>query len=377
MKRDVSLEFSQEEGERRVSLTSSGSRAINLQRLFTVVLLVGSTLLALGLAEVCFRLLYPQPIVPRYVEMSKFGIRKNIGHVQGVMATGDFRHGFTTNSQGFRGQAEYAQLKPLGVYRVIALGDSVTLGHGVEDHETFSAVLQQELGHNRQVEVINMGVSGFGTAEELIQLEQVGLAYQPDLVLLTYFPNDPYNNVVSKLFSVIDGRLVRTHDEYVPALFVRDRLSTIPGYSYLCQHSHVLNFLRSRASAFFIDYLARKNQVNSDISSVLSPTEREMTELLIRAVRQTTADRGVPLLILNIPVVLKGKVIGNYPQDALGTENHSAIVLDVLKTVYEGHPLDDLSYVEDSHPKPMAHRLIGEAVAGLVQNKFWGERLAH
>lgn len=339
--------------------------------LLSIVLIVLSTTVAFGVAEVYFRVFNPQSIVPRYVEVSEFGIRKNIDHVQGVMSTAEFRHGFTTNSQRFRGQAEYAPVKPPVVYRIIVLADSVTLGHGVEDDETFPAVAQRELGHVRPVEVINMGVSGFGTAEELIQLEQLGLSYQPDLVVLDYFPNDPYNNVVSKIFSVADGRLVRNSEEFVPALLVRDRLSAIPGYSFLCQHSHVVNFVRSQASAFFIEYLACKNRGNSDIYPILSPSEREVTELLVRAVHRTTAERGIPLVVLNIPVILKGQVIQNVLKDTIGPKDSSVLVLDVQKTVYDGHPLSELSYAEDSHPKPLAHRLIGEALARVIQTKLW------
>src|SRR5262245_27985866 len=94
-----------------------------------------SLLFSFLIAEAYFRVLDPQPIIPRYVETSDYGIRKNIANVHGEIVVREYRHGFTTNSQGFRGTKEYAIAKPPGVYRVIVLGDSVTVGHGVEDHE--------------------------------------------------------------------------------------------------------------------------------------------------------------------------------------------------------------------------------------------------
>jgi lysophospholipase L1-like esterase len=344
------------------------------QVLLQLALVGCSILLTLGIGEVYFRVFDPQPIVPRYVEVSDVGIRKNIGHVQGVMSTAEFRHGFTTNSQGFRGQEEFATVKPPGVYRIIVLGDSVTLGHGVEDGETFAAVAQHELGQSRPVEVINMGVSGFGTAEELIQLQQTGPSYQPDLVVLAYFPNDPYNNVVSKLFSVVDGQLVRTAETFVPALYVRDRLYAIPGYGFLCDHSHVVNLVRSRLSAFFLDYLGRANRTSSEISSVLTSEEAQLTGLLLQEVARVADERGVPLVILNIPVILKGQVIENFPASVFQLNQEFPMVVAVAREVYASHSTEELSYREDSHPRPYGHRLIGEELARVVSQRVWANR---
>jgi hypothetical protein len=374
VKRDISLRLALEEDNRQSSGALSTSRAVSLHRIFTGLLLVGSTVLALGLAEAYFRFFDPQSIVPRYVEASHFGIRKNIGHVRGVMSTAEFHHGFTTNSQGFRGRTEYAPVKPPGTFRIIVLGDSVTLGHGVEDGETFAAIAQRELGQSRPVEVINMGVSGFGTAEELVQLQQTGLSYQPDLIVLAYFPNDPYNNIVSKLFSVGDGQLVRTAETFVPALYVRDRLYAIPGYGFLCDHSHVVNFVRSRLSAFFLDYLGRANRTSSEISSVLTPEEAQLTGLLLQEVARVAHEREVPLVILNIPVILKGQVIENFPTSVARLNQEFPVVVDVAREVYASHSTEELSYREDSHPRPYGHRLIGEELARIVSQRVWTHR---
>ncbi len=339
--------------------------------LANLALIVLSLLFVLGTAEVFLRVFIPQSIVPRYVEVSEAGIRKNIGHVQGVMSTAEFRHRFTTNSQGFRGPREYARPKPAGTYRIIILGDSVTLGHGVEDDETFSAVAERELAPSRPVEIINMGVSGFGTAEELIQLQRTGLSYEPDLVVLAYFPNDPYNNVVSKLFSVANDRLVRTAEAFVTALYIRDRLYAIPGYGFLCEHSHAVNFLRGRLSAFFLEYLGRANGTSSEIKPGLTVEEAELTRRLLQEVGAVTHERAVPLVILNIPVILKGRMIDNFPQDQAGTGRAWPVVVNVGREVYANHALEELSYRDDSHPKPYGHRLIGEALARQVRERAW------
>lgn len=77
-------------------------------------------------------------------------------------------------------------------YRVLALGDSVTFGTGVDQDKTFAARLEpllQERLH-RPVRVINSGVGGYNTVQEVTYFKQQGLTLQPNLVMLTYVQND-------------------------------------------------------------------------------------------------------------------------------------------------------------------------------------------
>ena len=66
--------------------------------------------------------------------------------------------------------------------------------------DTFCAVLEQQLdGHNaldgRRAEVLGFGVSGYGTAQELLMLGHYVWQYEPDIVLLAFFAgNDLQNN---------------------------------------------------------------------------------------------------------------------------------------------------------------------------------------
>ncbi|BCA57127.1 hypothetical protein W02_42670 [Nitrospira sp. KM1] len=345
-----------------------GRATISLKEvLFNIGLAILSIMLALGAAEVYFRLFDPQPIVPRYVETSPYGIRKNIGNVRGEMIVPEYRHQFSTNSQGFRGTREYSIKKPAHVFRIIVLGDSVALGHGVGDDETFSSVLEARLSRQRPAEVINMAVSGFGTAEELIQLQQVGLQYDPDLVILAYFPNDPYNNAVSQLFRVTDGRLVRTEHAFVPAIYVRDRLYQLPGYSFLCQHSHVVNFIRDRLSMYFTRRLGEQQDIQSESSTTLTREQTELTSRLLRAVSDETTRREIPLIVLNIPLYGKTELTQNMPPGALPD---SSLIdnVDVAENIYEGHSVEEIQYKKDGHPKPFAHALIADWLAAFVRD---------
>jgi lysophospholipase L1-like esterase len=74
---------------------------------------------------------------------------------------------------------------------VIVLGDSITFGNSLALADTFSAQLQQRLvSQGRNVEILNFGVGGYDTLQEVSLLEIRGLKYRPSLVVLAYCLND-------------------------------------------------------------------------------------------------------------------------------------------------------------------------------------------
>ena len=348
----------------------SSFRAKLKSALLNVLLALLSCFAALLVGEICLRLFAPQNIVPRYVETAPYGIRKNVANVRGEMLTDEYRHTFNTNSQGFRGLKEYSVEKRPDTYRVVVLGDSVALGYGVGDDETFSALLERELSRTRPAEVINMGVSGFGTAEELILLRNVGLKYDPDLVILAYFPNDPYNNAVSGLFRLVEGKLAESQESTEPAIYIRDRLNKIPGYSFFCQHSHLVNFVRGLFSRYFIRKLARKHNIESTVPRKLDRQQKALTAALVSRMALELEERGVSLIILDIPLVLGDEVFSNLPADSIRL-GRGAHLVDVQTQIHAGHAVDKLSYEKDCHPTPLGHRLIAEWLAKFIAGRPW------
>ena len=95
------------------------------------------------------------------------------------------------NSQGLRGP-EIPLAKPAGERRILALGDSVTFGWGVDQDQTFSDFLERSLAPrpDRRWRVLNAGVNGYNTRQEVEYLERAGLSYAPDIVVLTWVDND-------------------------------------------------------------------------------------------------------------------------------------------------------------------------------------------
>ena len=81
------------------------------------------------------------------------------------------------NSDGFRDN-EYSVKKDKNTFRILALGDSITFGWGVEFNHTFSEILEQRLNKikplkkYKKYEVINAGIGNYNIAMKLALLKK-------------------------------------------------------------------------------------------------------------------------------------------------------------------------------------------------------------
>uniref|UniRef100_A0A7V6DPP9 SGNH/GDSL hydrolase family protein n=1 Tax=Desulfobacca acetoxidans TaxID=60893 RepID=A0A7V6DPP9_9BACT len=94
------------------------------------------------------------------------------------------------NSDGLRDR-EHALKKPPKTIRIAVLGDSFVEAMQVNQQEAFWSILAKELQQceglrGRRIEVIDFGISGLGTAQELLVLQNHVWKYSPDIVLLAF-----------------------------------------------------------------------------------------------------------------------------------------------------------------------------------------------
>jgi lysophospholipase L1-like esterase len=90
------------------------------------------------------------------------------------------------NSHGLR-NPETSYDKPPGTFRILNLGDSVVMGWGVREEDTYGRRLESMLNEEStspHFEVINAGVPGWNVQNASSYLQAEGLRYQPDLILL-------------------------------------------------------------------------------------------------------------------------------------------------------------------------------------------------
>jgi len=134
------------------------------------------------------------PHLPRYAPhpYKLFELRRGW-----ISTDGSIRH----NSLGFRGP-EFSPAKTSGRLRVVCMGESSTYGSGVADHETYPACLQahlEKLLAPRAVEVINAGVLGYTSAENVLHALFDVVPLAPELVIYYYTHNDAHARRVPHL----------------------------------------------------------------------------------------------------------------------------------------------------------------------------------
>lgn len=141
----------------------------------------------------------------------------------------------TINDRGLRSPDEVGYERADDTLRILVLGDSYVEALQVPLEETFPQRLARLLQANadarddgRTIEVINAGVSGWGTDQQLLWLQHEGVNYQPDVVLLAVYPgNDFMNNslplefanmgsVRKPFFELAGGDLVQRNYPFSP-----------------------------------------------------------------------------------------------------------------------------------------------------------------
>jgi len=209
-----------------------------------------------------------------------------------------------TNSLGFR-DLEHAKGKS-SKKRVVILGDSFVAGFSVDFKDNLSQVCERYLNEHSQHEweVINLGVAGFGTAQEMIAYREYGRLFHPDYVVLAFFSGNDVSDNSSELST--NPRIY----------FTLDRNGNLVQEPY--------NQLRSRASSFLNDhsrfYLWQKTQFKKlatlyKYKVQLSPTHRvflttydaktdrawNITYALMQKLKLLVNQDGAEFGLLNIP----------------------------------------------------------------------------
>ena len=107
----------------------------------------------------------------------------------------DFSYIQRVNHLGLRGRETTVE-KPAGTRRILMLGDSFTMGKGVEEHETFSVLVESALQASmatcggESVEVLNGGIDSYAPVLSYLQFERELARLSPDLVVLNLDNSD-------------------------------------------------------------------------------------------------------------------------------------------------------------------------------------------
>ncbi|MEJ2717335.1 MAG: GDSL-type esterase/lipase family protein, partial [Deltaproteobacteria bacterium] len=176
-------------------------RKINTRRLIVNLCLIGlSTFIALALCEIGLRIAgyryegnQERMTFCRYDPVLGWSHRPG---KEGRFETLGFSTRVKINRRGLR-DIEHDYRKAKGTMRILVLGDSFVWGYGVEIDEALTRRMEASL---KNCEVINAGVSGYSTDQELLWLEKEGVKYEPDLIILVLSHNDILANTENRVY---------------------------------------------------------------------------------------------------------------------------------------------------------------------------------
>ena len=278
--------------------TRAAEWALALASAFVVLLAAGAAELALRVARPVFlrgsRAEHPHV----YSEVYGWALRP------GTRYYGRGGETITVNERGYRG-AVHATAPAPGAVRVVMLGDSITFGTGVGDDDTFS----RRLDAQPDLEVLNLGVDGYGTDQALIRLEREGIGHRPQVVILNFcLRNDYFDNALpvalydgrspKPYFTLSRGVLMR-HDTHL-RLSLRQRVAV-----NLIEQSYLVNALAHLGGAWpetvgderdAEDWGARRQAVLADFQRAA-----ELTRRLILAMAERSAVAGAAFVVLVHP----------------------------------------------------------------------------
>lgn len=221
-----------------------------------------------------------------------------------------------TNSLGFV-DSEHETDKGEHVYRILVLGDSWTAALQVPREDTFCKLLEKKLDEHyseKEFETMNFGLDGIATGKEYLFLKELGLGYNPDLVVLVFNPgNDVFYNAswlssdpTEPYFNMEDGVLKQVtqpepfiHNEFVSLV---NKQLRFPRFLY-----GKIRLLKGKIESL-------KNQIKekeADFPGVFNVYKREyslgwkyaweVTKALIKETKNESQEIGADFLLVSLP----------------------------------------------------------------------------
>jgi hypothetical protein len=248
------------------------------------------------------------------------------------------------NSRGFRDR-EHSIEKPPGVFRIVAIGSSVTFGLGVEQSARFLDVLERKLNESRAlgktVETISLAIPGYKFRDMLAVLRDEGMRYDPDLILVEVSYRSP--------FAMTKDYARRDHWRGHPPWW-DPQVRFLAAFSFIGQYFDSLLRRRIPRSA------------SADQGPVLEEGLREIRKLVGPAT-------PVALAYIALPIDREEHVIPVSRRDRIRTLLESGRAeLARFSLIDTGPAIEDLPardliiYPGDGHPNAFAHERYAELI---------------
>ena len=231
------------------------------------------------------------------------------------------------NSFGFR-DSDRTLSKPSDVIRIAVLGDSFTEARQVDLNDAFCSVLEKELrvrglpGGN-DIEVLNFGISGHGTSQQLLTLRQHVWPFQPDVVLLAFYTGNDISDNSRALkgtagipYHYYEGADLRLDRSFAHSESFRFRSGPVMNLArFAVSHSRLLQLINHARLMNKLDQLREQGQASEFAGSSEPGMRREVylppqdpvwedawrvTEGLLREMNNDIRSRHIPFFVVSL-----------------------------------------------------------------------------
>ena len=345
-------------------------------------LLVGALAFATLLCEIAARIVFPAPPDPTRQPQIVYQFDPELRYVLSPNQRGWIDDGFvTTNSLGFRG-SEVALPKPAGRLRIVAIGDSLTFGWGVNDNETFCSRLAGLISARfpgQDVDIVNLAVGGYDTRQEVGLLRRHVSRLQPDVVLVGFYSNDVPEAFDDKGAAANSGQPARVmHLNPAPASWLDAQIRKSRA---LYLSGRVVKRVSQRGewgrSGFSMELDLLSGRDSAELNTAWERVGAQFGEL-----RSMAMASGFSVGIVTLPP--REQVQGAYPNAQYQNrvraiaERMGFFVIDPLPALSASGVAAAALYVpyDRNHPSAEGHRVIAQAVFGDLERHGAFEPLA-
>lgn len=248
---------------------------------------------ALAVPEIVARIFIPSWAPPISDKPSLFVVNPYTGWLNPPSATFENHRGkvVSSNHLGLRDAEPGAKTRP----RILFLGDSFTWGWGITNEERYTERLQSKLPN---MQVINAGITGFGTLQEVLLLKHYVDEIQPDYVVLQMYKNDFLDNLTP------DGVFPHPYIDHLnhfaltryPAPHT-DQSLFLQGLVYVGEHTY---FYRQLVIRLYVLWM--KLNIGTNEPPRPEPTHEDLAtgmKLSLEMLYQFCAERKIPLMVFS------------------------------------------------------------------------------
>ncbi len=283
------------------------------------------------------------------------------------------------NALGLRDE-EMPLAKPPGTRRVLCLGDSFTFALGVRLEDLYVKQLERRLAASdaaADFQVINAGVAGYNTRQELITYQTLGVALDPDLVVLGFYWNDLVGNAdpipdlatTPRIVAGAQGQHEARAQHWIPAPLRNALRRSVLLYKSVTGAQAVASLVSPPSDGYSV---VQRALLSGD-AATLAPDWNETAERLLQLAQAAKA-HGTPVILLVFPS--ENEVRHDFPKLVFGEK---------LREIWAptGFPMIDLTPAYraslragenpflpyDLHPNATGMRIAADALYAVIREQ--------